>query len=513
MKRAAIIGFLFTACGQSQPCWEGFAKNEEGNCVQIQDTDGTKDTSVEHDMDFGPPCQAAETTSADPITNLGVHDSITGQNGQEQPALIELVDMAVDSDRSLIWGVGQGGLIGYSIADEMAPLRIFTDPKVGGSRFHHVHAFPETDQGKNWVYATHRSYGLVAFDTTDPVAPFESKRITEEGLEGMIQVEENFYAVSRSGEILTLDIDNLQAPTITHRSDALGLPWTLMGDNSALYVADQELGLVVMNRTDPLRPAVEETHDLGGSVQALALNDSIVVAAAGSAGIQVFSRLHSLKLEWLATYAPGTSVQDLVLINDQLWAVTQESVLVVDLSNPSNPKPLASRKTPYWAMTVDSHNGSAWVGDWGALRGYQVDKTILAADIDPASSEILLNPDGESVTLEVKNRGPAPLLIDAITTENPDLELNYRGQLNLDPMENLTLTIDWAGGELDTTLCVRSNDPDEGLLRIKVRTHGEDQSSLGKMAPDFTLTDLSGESHTLSDQQGHPVVLMYFATW
>jgi hypothetical protein len=513
VKNLALIGVLFTACAQSQPCREGFVKNEGGNCVRANETGASADTSVEHDMDFGPACQSSETASADPITNLGVHDSITGQDGQEPPALIELVDLATDSDRSIIWGVGQGGLIGYSIADELAPLRIFTDPQVGGGRFHHVFAFPKSDQDKHWVYATHRSFGLVVFDTTDPVAPLASTRITEEGFEGMLQIEENFYVVSRTGELLTLDIQDLHNPTITHRSEVLGLPWTLMGDTSALYVADQELGLVVMNRTDPLRPAVEETHDLGGSVQALALNDSIVVAAAGSAGIQVFSRLDSLKLEWLATYAPGTSVQDLVLINDHLWAVTQESVLVVDLSNPANPKPLASRKTPYWAMAVDSHNGAAWVGDWGALRGYQLDETILAADIDPESTEILLNPDGESVTLEVKNRGPAPLLIDAITTENPDLELNYQGQLNLDPMEDLTLTIDWAGGDLDTTLCVRSNDPDEGLLRIKVRTTGGGQSSLGKMAPDFTLTDLSGKTHTLSEQQGHPVVLMYFATW
>jgi hypothetical protein len=513
MKRVAIVGFLFAACGQSQPCWENFVKNEAGNCVRMHETGGSTDTSIDHDMDFGPACQSSETTSLDPITNLGVHDSITGQNGQEQPELIELVDMAVDSDRSLIWGVGQGGLIGYSIADEMAPLRIFTDPTVGGSRFHHVYAFPQTDQEQHWVYATHRGFGLVVFNTTDPVAPLESTRISEEGLEGMIQVEENFYIVSRSGELLTLDIQDLQNPKITHRSEELGLPWTLMGDTSALYVADQELGLVVMNRTNPTQPAIEETHDLGGSVQALALNDSIVVAAAGSAGIQVFSRLDSVKLKWLATYAPGTSVQDLVLTNDHLWAVTQESVLVVDLSDPSNPKPMASRKTPYWAMTVDSHNGTAWVGDWGALRGYQLDETILAADIDPESTEILLNSDGESVTLGLKNRGPATLLVDAITTENPDLELNYRGQLNLDPMEELTLTIDWAGGDLNTTLCVRSNDPDEGLLRIKVRTIGNGQSSLGKMAHDFTLTDLSGKEHTLSDQQGHPVVLMYFATW
>ena len=35
----------------------------------------------------------------------------------------------------------------------------------------------------------------------------------------------------------------------------------------------------------------------------------------------------------------------------------------------------------------------------------------------------------------------------------------------------------------------------------------------GRKAPDFTLLDLDGQPHRLSDEAGHPVVINYWATW
>ena len=39
------------------------------------------------------------------------------------------------------------------------------------------------------------------------------------------------------------------------------------------------------------------------------------------------------------------------------------------------------------------------------------------------------------------------------------------------------------------------------------------QSWYGKMAPDFTLTDIAGKQHKLSDYQGKDVILVFWATW
>jgi len=39
------------------------------------------------------------------------------------------------------------------------------------------------------------------------------------------------------------------------------------------------------------------------------------------------------------------------------------------------------------------------------------------------------------------------------------------------------------------------------------------QSWLGKMAPDFTLTDITGKQHKLSDYRGKDVMIIFWATW
>ena len=74
--------------------------------------------------------------------------------------------------------------------------------------------------------------------------------------------------------------------------------------------------------------------------------------------------------------------------------------------------------------------------------------------------------------------------------------------------------MDWEGGPLQTTLCLASNDPDESQAEVEVHTGGGGViGEVGRPAPDFVLTDLDGESHRLSEHLGHPVVLVYFATW
>ena len=42
---------------------------------------------------------------------------------------------------------------------------------------------------------------------------------------------------------------------------------------------------------------------------------------------------------------------------------------------------------------------------------------------------------------------------------------------------------------------------------------GSSAPSVGSMAPDFTLPDLDGKLHSLSDYRGKKVVLMSWASW
>lgn len=55
-----------------------------------------------------------------------------------------------------------------------------------------------------------------------------------------------------------------------------------------------------------------------------------------------------------------------------------------------------------------------------------------------------------------------------------------------------------------------------GLNKIirKARTWGPVYTSwFGKTAPDFTLTDITGKEHKLSDYRGKDVIIVFWATW
>ena len=72
----------------------------------------------------------------------------------------------------------------------------------------------------------------------------------------------------------------------------------------------------------------------------------------------------------------------------------------------------------------------------------------------------------------------------------------------------------WPTSLSNGAVCIASDDPASPALEIQVlREHDEISIPLGTAAPDFVLTDIDGDTHRLSEQLGHPVLLVYFATW
>jgi len=311
---------------------------------------------------------------------------------------------------------------------------------------------------------------------------------------------------------LVLDISDRQKPRVDQRVGGLGRPWNVEADESAIYVADHEHGLVVMERSTANRPSPVETHSIGG-VQAISMNSSVLAAAAGSDGVALFSREDPLALKPLSTVDLGTFVIDVAVDGDVLWAVTHERVHAIDIQDPESATPIASRTTPYWAMAVAAQDDEAWVGDWGAIRGFTVNASLPAADIDVQVSEMLLDSKGETVSLLVHNRGRDTLEIDAVGAQDTTLQVSTLSELDVPSGAELRLELEWRGGEVDTLLCIRSNDPDEPIATVRLHTGGATHPLVGQPAPDFSLIDLEGNEHRLSDQLGHPVVLSYFATW
>jgi hypothetical protein len=56
-------------------------------------------------------------------------------------------------------------------------------------------------------------------------------------------------------------------------------------------------------------------------------------------------------------------------------------------------------------------------------------------------------------------------------------------------------------------------DPEESVASLGAATEAHGAQLAGGVAPDFTLPDLAGTEHTLSDYRGKKVLLIAYASW
>ena len=119
------------------------------------------------------------------------------------------------------------------------------------------------------------------------------------------------------------------------------------------------------------------------------------------------------------------------------------------------------------------------------------------------------------------NLGDAPLHITGLTASRDDLTASVEpwedppeGVLEVvGPRAGTIVTVVPArgapAGPIEGTIEVSSNDPDEPVLRIPV-VGGKPALAEGNTGPDFSLPDLDGRVHSLSDYRDKVVHLMLF---
>jgi hypothetical protein len=206
--------------------------------------------------------------------------------------------------------------------------------------------------------------------------------------------------------------------------------------------------------------------------------------------------------------------------------VSQESIVLLDVSTPAAPTFVNAEETPQWSMQVASANGVAFLAEWGFFSAYAA-SGAEAPHLELSRDEVYLSPEGASEIVRIQNLGAADLEISGARVWSGAADLDAGSRLADDRVQlrvsddllpsgaTAELEIQFSGGEaLEASLCLESNDPD-GSRSFVALSVGESGTgvALGNDAPDFVLQDLDGNSHRLSEQLGHPVVLVYFATW
>ncbi len=448
-------------------------------------------------------CAAPDELPDDPITWVG--GFLQTQEAQNT-FFVELIDLEIDGD--IVFGVGQGGVMSYDISDP-------SDPQLVGhesgphARFHRVELLAD-----GMLAVAHRDYGVSIVDATDPTDLSLELTLSVNGWEGMAREGDRLYVSSRTdGTIHVLDVSVPTAPVELGTSNkGLSSPWDLTPIvDGWTYAADNDLGLVPIG-VDGDSATIGEPVPLDGATLHAAVDGDLLYVSLGSKGVAVLDRSDPAAPVEIARIDVGGSAVMAWAEGGWLWVVDHEGVGAWDVSEPSAPMPRGYEITEQFALAVRSEGTRAWVGDWNWMAGFDLDADAVAGELDVASDTITVPVDGGEATLEVTNRGGGTLHLTGARAVDSRISV-LAETATLEPGASTTLKVVYEGGDdLDTTLCLSSDDPDGPTTELTLQA-GDSDYGLGSYAPDFTLTDVDGNDFTLSDHLGEPVMIAFWASW
>jgi len=532
---AVLLLSTAAGCGhaedKSSRCAAGWTMGHDGHCIRSSETDTATDTAEPNNEHLEPsqstiepehPAGKVLPTDCSPPVELATNPiSETGTLQLSSGHLSQLLELAIEPERSLLWGVGQGGLNAFDISDPTSPEHLGTYPEHGESRYHHLHLLPSGDPGEGMAYVTHREIGLTVIDIEDPT----DMSIVWEGcfqdLAGMTQIDDVLYVANQIGGVHVFDISDRRSPTMVSAVHGLANPMGIAATEDAVYVADPTIGIITYDRSDPLVLEQVDVMELPGAHD-LRVNDSIILAAHGTTGVSLISKSDPLSPEVLTQLEFGTPVQGVAISDEMAWVADMEGVRAINIEVPIKPELLGMLPTPEWAMDVITHGEHAWVADWSRISSYSVDPERKAPHAALNHDQVLIDAEGGEIHIQVRNDGNATLNLAGATTSHDDLQVFFSSDM-VGPRGSETLKLRWPGGDLpDGDLCIATDDPDQPVLHLPVHTGGGGRHpEIGEMAPDFVLNAIAIEgtfdpelgtvelTRRLADERGHPVLLSF----
>ena len=472
-------------------------------CKEAPVVDPSVDPLVDTGSPEDPPVAEVLPASCEPAaagpTPLETLSS-AGPNG-----LTHIISVEIDPETGLIYAVGTGGLMSFS--DASGTLTLLDQVKNTGSNEFQELAF----LGESRVIVSDRDYGFQVMDVSDPS---DIVKVGEEAFDDAsgMDVGVYLYITTFAGH---LQVRSLETGTMVSEIAGLESPWAIAVAGDWAYVADNALGLVPLDLSDPAAPVIGTPVATGGAAQDLTVDDGVAFVALGSAGVEAFD-LSTPGVPMSVGTAPSSgSVVSVDASDGWLWATNHDGSLVFDVADPAAMVPFASQLTSEWALDVAANGTRAYVGDWSTLEIQVLDPAVLAPDLHAAKSELYFIDGSGSSTLALSNLGSVELEITGGLVDDDRFTLTAPS-LIIESGESMDLTVHFEddGAALDAVLCLATNDPDTPVLEVPVLSSSSGSDvAVGETAIDFVLDDVDGISHQLSSHLGSPVVLLFFSTW
>jgi len=219
----------------------------------------------------------------------------------------------------------------------------------------------------------------------------------------------------------------------------------------------------------------------------------------------------------LGLASPGSTARDIAADDDLVWVATLEGVATLRQVEDGPAVLHGLESTDKFSMAVaptPGQRGAAYGGVWSEPFLLQADAAASAPQAALSTASLKVIPGASEATFSVANRGGADLVLSQVESHDETLSAAF-GTDPVAPGSAETVTLDFPDGfEHDDAVCVASSDPGQPVLSLELGT-GDQLGNLavGTYAPDFTLPDVDGVWHTLSDHLGTPVMLVWFATW
>ena len=527
LSAALIIG-----CGTS----EVVTPPSSDGGVQNPDASGSLDATSALDAGIGGASDAAaiDAGAAPPDTGPVTLGPCVAPGNLPAPALtrgarvrlprgmapVHVLDVEPDAARDNLYLVGTGGFyVLRASGGGWQPTGTLPDLWIGqgGSGGRQVDFYEIEPFGAGLVTTTNRELGVSIIDASDPSQPSLSSSTPLIGASGAATVGSTLLVATYLGELASFDVSDPANPRALGTISGLGNPWELVVVGDRAYVADNRDGLIVLDVSNPAQPSVIASVATAGGAQDIDHVGGFLYLAVGSVGIEVFDLADPDAPASVAVFDSGAAVVAVSATTGLVWGATQEGLVVADTTDPTAPLPLGQITTQEWAMNVWADGATAHVADWTTMTVVSLDPAarVPAADIE-RSELYFLDGASSTATLEITNRGGAELIVAGASVDDSRFALSLDSD-RLAPGGAARFTIEFTddGQPVAASLCVATNDPSAPMQTIELKESSNTNTSTGESAPDFDLPDVDDDTirYRLSDQLGHPVLLVYFATW
>ncbi len=443
-------------------------------------------------------------------------DFLQARGRLSPPFFAELQDVELIGDRAYTFGVN--GFAVWNVADPDAPSVLGFYPRPEDI---YIYRMYRGAVGDSVAFAGRREDQMNVIDMRDETSPQLLALHGDAGVlyEGMALSGDILIACRHGNGLEILDVSDPASLQTLAEVDLVN-SWDVAISGDHAFVADGMGGMAVVDLSDPANPQHLYSLPCSGAALDVDIEGGLAVLACGSAGIEVFDVSDPMAVASLGRANSSGLAVTLDVSGDLVYVADWDDVEVFDLSYPESPTPVAWEDTPRRAMGLAAEGHRVWVADWNQFRIYDFGPG-LEGDVHLGSSflrfdEVAVGESADS-SFTLRNTGGGILNVMMVESFDDHFEVLPPISFSVPPGGEQDITIRYTRDEpgyhagFIQVLCDDSDEPDPHLLAQS--DDNPNYLALGDPAPDFTLSDLDDNLHSLSDYLGQVVVLAFFANW